>query len=66
MTPRRKAKRKHKPHPAALLDSLASALNRCERAGLHPALKHGIVFTDAGFVLVIEDKWAARILKKPR
>lgn len=62
MTSRRK--RKHEPDPAAILDSLASALNRCERAGLHPALKHGIVFTEAGFVLVIKDKWAARMLKK--
>jgi hypothetical protein len=57
-------KRKRKPDPAALLDSLAAALNRCERAGLSPELRHGVVLTHAGYVLPIKDKWAARPLKK--
>ncbi len=60
-------KRKHrKPDPAALLASLASALNACERAGLRPDLTHGVVLTTAGDVLPINDRWAARPLKKPK
>ena len=62
--PRKARKRKRQPDPAALLDSLASALNRCERAGLNVKLRHGVVFTDAGFVLPVRDKWAARMLRK--
>ena len=56
--------RKRKPDPTCLLGDLARALNACDRAGLNVKLKHGIVFTDAGYVLVIKDKWAARLLKK--
>lgn len=56
-------KRERKPDPAALLDSLASALNRCEKAGLTVKLGHGIVFTDQGYVLPVKGKWAARMLK---
>jgi hypothetical protein len=56
--------RKRKPDPASLLRDLARTLNACDRAGLNVKLKHGIVFTDAGYVLVIKDKWAARLLKK--
>jgi hypothetical protein len=62
----RKPKRKRPPDPSALLASLASALNRCDRAGLDVKLKHGIVITGAGFVLPVKDKWAARPLKKYR
>ena len=58
--------RKRKPDPASLLRDLARALNACDRAGLNVKLKHGIVFTDAGYVLAIKDKWAARLLKKPK
>ncbi len=43
---------------------LARTLNECEKAGIRPRLKHGIVFTDAGYVLPVKDgKWAARPLK---
>lgn len=55
-----------KPDPAALLADVAAALQRCEKAGLHPKLKHGIVWTEAGFVLVVRDRWVARVLRKPR
>jgi hypothetical protein len=44
---------------------MARMLTECEHAGIHPRLKNGIVYTDAGYVLVIKDgKWAARPLKK--
>ncbi len=46
----------------ALLDALAAALNACDRAGLRVKLKHGIVFTTAGYVLPTGDEWAARTL----
>ncbi len=55
-----------KPDPESLLAGVATALQRCEKAGLRPKLKHGIVWTDAGFVLVIKDRWVARMLRKPR
>lgn len=58
--------KRHQPDPAALLAALAAALQRCEKAGLRPKLKHGIVYTEAGFVLVIKDRWVARVLRKPR
>lgn len=74
----RKSGRRHKRHsrsgtgskppitdPVVLLLVLAKALNECEKAGISPRLKHGIIFTDAGYVLpVSNDKWAARPLKK--
>jgi hypothetical protein len=66
VTRRKSSKRKRKPDPASLLSSLAASLNACDRAGLRVKLRHGIVFTDAGFVLVIKDKWAVRLLKKLR
>jgi hypothetical protein len=47
-----------------LLHDLACALQACEKAGLNPKLKHGIVFTDLGYVLPIKDRWVARSLKK--
>jgi len=40
-------------------------LNACEKAGLDPKLKHGIVFTNQGYVLPVKDRWVARKLKKP-
>lgn len=47
-----------------LLHDLAAALNACERAGLNPKLKHGIVFSDAGYVLPLKDRWVSRSLKR--
>ena len=58
--------RKRKPDPAALLASLASALDRCDRAGLDVKLRHGIVITEAGYVLPVKGKWVARMLWKHR
>ena len=50
--------------PAILLLALAKVVNECEKAGIRPKLKHGIVFTDAGYVLPVSNgKWAARPLK---
>ena len=51
--------------PVILLDALTHILNKCEHAGIHPELKHGIVFTDVGYVLMITDKWATRALIRP-
>jgi hypothetical protein len=59
-----KARRKRQPDPAALLASLASALNRCERAGLHPELTLGIAVTEQGIVMPVKGKWAVRMLRK--
>jgi hypothetical protein len=56
---------KTQPDPVILLHVIARMLTECEKAGIHPRLKNGIVYTDAGYVLVIKDgKWAARPLKK--
>ena len=49
--------------PVVLLLALSKLLNDCEKAGIRPKLKHGIIFTDAGYVLPLEDRWAARPLK---
>ncbi len=49
--------------PVILLMVLARALNHCEKAGINPQLKHGIIFTDAGYVLDLKGKWVARPLK---
>lgn len=46
-----------------LLHDLAVALNACEKAGIRPKLKHGIVFTDAGYVMPVGDRWVSRKLK---
>ena len=47
-----------------LLHVIARMLTECEKAGIHPKLKHGIVYTDVGYVLDIKDgKWVARPLK---
>lgn len=56
--------RKREPDPAALLSSLASALDRCDRAGLDVKLRHGIVITEAGYVLPVRDGWVTRMLGK--
>ena len=64
----RKPKRGGKPpeDPVILLLTLARLLNSCEKCGIKPKLKHGIVYTDAGYVLPAKDgKWAARPLKLP-
>jgi hypothetical protein len=48
---------------AQLLRDVASALNACERAGLPVRLRHGIVWTRAGYVLPLkDDRWGARDL----
>ena len=60
----RQAKGKPSVDPVILLHVLARMLNECERQGVHPKLKHGIVYTDVGYVLDVRDgKWAARPLK---
>lgn len=64
--PKGKRRRKREPDPAALLASLASALDRCDRAGLDVKLRHGIVITRAGYVLPVRDRWVARMLGKHR
>jgi hypothetical protein len=46
-----------------LLLALARLLNSCERCGIRPKLKHGVIFTDAGYVLPFADGWKARPLK---
>lgn len=49
------------PDPAALLGSVADALNACEKAGIVVKLKHGAVMTRNGYVLPVGDgKWGAR------
>ena len=63
----RKPKHAGKPSedPVILLLTLARLLNSCEKAGIRPKMKHGIIFTDAGYVLPVSNgKWAARPLKK--
>lgn len=62
--PKRKRSRKREPDPAALLAALASALDRCDRAGLGVELRHGIVITGAGYVLPVGGRWAVRMLRK--
>ena len=66
LSPRPRKKKKTPPDPVILLHVIARMLSECERAGIHPRLKNGIVYTDIGYVLDIRDgKWAARPLKKP-
>jgi hypothetical protein len=46
-----------------LLEALAAALNACDEAGIAVRLRHGIVFTSAGYVLPLGNGgWAARTL----
>lgn len=49
-----------------LLRDLAKALDSCEKAGVNVKLRHGIVFTDIGYVLPVKDRWVARTLKQLR
>jgi hypothetical protein len=58
------AKRKRKNR--LLLHDLACALNACEKAGMNVKLRHGIVWTDAGYVLPVKDRWVSRTLKQLR
>lgn len=53
--------RKATQDPVLALLVMARLLNDLERH--HPKLKHGIIFTDIGYVLEIKDKWVARPLK---
>jgi hypothetical protein len=46
-----------------LLRNLASILSDCDAAGFHVKLKHGIVITDAGYVLPVGEIWVARTLE---
>ena len=48
----------------ALLDRLAAALDACQEAGLKPRLRHGAVYTRAGYVLppIKGGRWVARTL----
>jgi hypothetical protein len=60
---------RHKKHKTRrderlLLVNLAQVLNACDEAGLHVKLKHGVVFSDVGYVLPIKDKWRARMLRR--
>ena len=59
-------KRRKKPpeDPVILLLTLARLLSECEKLGMRPRMKHGIIFTDAGYVIPVKNKWAARPLKK--
>ena len=56
--------KKKKRKQSLLLHDLACAINACEKAGLNLKLKHGIVFTNIGFVLPVKDRWQVRLLKK--
>jgi hypothetical protein len=60
----RKRRRSKPEDPVILLLALARLLTECEKAGIRPKLKHGILWTNAGYVLPVNNKWAARPLKK--
>ena len=63
-SPSGKSSKKAITDPVILLHVMARMLTECEKAGIHPKLKHGIIYTDVGYVLDIKDgKWAARPLK---
>lgn len=51
------------PDPAKLLQAVADALTDCARAGLKVKLKHGAVYTRAGYVLPARDGYVARSLE---
>jgi hypothetical protein len=57
-----KGRKKH----ALLLHDLACALNACEKAHMNVKLRHGIIFSDAGYVLPVKDRWVARTLRQLR
>jgi hypothetical protein len=46
------------------LENLANAMNHCEREMSVLKCAHGIIFSDAGYVLPIGDKWVVRTLKQ--
>jgi hypothetical protein len=58
--------RKKRKKNALLLHDLASALNACEKNNIHVKLRHGIIFSDAGYVLPVKDRWVARTLRQLR
>lgn len=62
-SPNGRSSRKVTTDPVVLLMVMARALNQCEKAGINPRMKHGIICTDAGYVLDLKDKWVARPLK---
>lgn len=46
-----------------LLTQLTAVLNALSEAGVAPKMKHGAVYTKAGYVLPIDDnRWVARTL----
>jgi hypothetical protein len=48
-----------------LLRDLAKAMNACEKAGIHPKAKHGVIFTASGYVVPFgrNDSWVVRTLR---
>jgi hypothetical protein len=59
--------RKKKRRQAMLLHDLAVALNALQKAGADPKLKHGIAYTEFGYVMPFgrNDSWVMRIPKTP-
>jgi hypothetical protein len=55
-----------RPDAERLLAAVAEALTACEAAGIEVRLKHGIVVTQAGYVLPVNDRWVARTLAYTR
>ena len=51
------------PDPPALLKAVADSLTACAEAGLKVKLKHGAVYTPAGYVLPARGGWVARTLE---
>jgi hypothetical protein len=51
------------PDPAALLQAVADALTACAGAGLKVKLRHGAVYSGAGYVLPAGGGWVARTLE---
>lgn len=45
-----------------LLDTIAHALTQLDQLGVKVKLKHGVVYTDVGYVLPIHEGWVARTL----
>ena len=63
----RQAKGKPPVDPVIFLLAMAHMLTECEKAGINPKLKHGIIYTDLGYVIPIRDgHWAARPLKRAK
>lgn len=60
------SKRRHRRH-ARLLSAVADALNACGKAGIPVRLRHGAVWTRAGYVLELDnDRWVPRTLRYTR